>query len=67
MKIKALWGWMGVNGHVRSGDVIEVDGEYGHHMIGKGLAVEHDDEDGSKDEKQAAPTANKQAASKETK
>lgn len=69
MKIKALWGWVGVSGAVRSGDVIDVDDEYGHQMIGKGLAVEVSEisDSDSDDAKQAAPAANKKAAAKETK
>jgi len=40
MKIKALWGFVGDTGAVRRGEVIEVSKEYGHALIGKGLAEE---------------------------
>lgn len=73
MKIKALWGWVGAKGAVRSGDVIDVDEEYGHQMIGKGLAVEFKSEPEQEAEtkpeaaKKAEAATNKQAAPKETK
>jgi len=45
MQIRALWGFKGdpvktstAEGRVRAGDVIDVDEEYGHTLIGKGLA-----------------------------
>lgn len=61
MKIKALWGWTGAKGTVRTGDIIEVSDEYGHLMIGKGLAE-------AVESKPAAKQAsNKQASPKETK
>ena len=59
MKIKALWGFVGQKGHVRSGEVIEVTNEYGHTLIGKGLAEEVRGTE--------KPAENKQAASKESK
>lgn len=40
MKVKALWGFVGKSGAVRSGEEIEVDAEYAHALIGKGLAEE---------------------------
>lgn len=52
MKIKALWGFAGNatllgadSSHVKAGQVFEeVDDEYGHILIGKGLAEEVDGE-----------------------
>ncbi|NII53581.1 hypothetical protein [Luteibacter sp. SG786] len=45
MQIKAIWGFKGdpgvtktTEGRVRAGDVIDVAEEYGHTLIGKGLA-----------------------------
>lgn len=37
MKVKVLWGFVGLAGHVRRGSVIDVDPEYAHSLIGKGL------------------------------
>lgn len=59
MKIKALWGFVGDKGHVRTGDVLEVSNEYGHALIGKGLAVEVRGNEGPKATKQIAPKENK--------
>ena len=66
MKVKILWGFEGdpdklktPSGRVSSGQTIELeDEEYGHQLIGKGLASL---EDG------ASPKANKQAKPNETK
>lgn len=66
MKIKALWGWVGAKGAVRTGEIIEVDEEYGHQMIGKGLAVEATAKEVAEAAK-AKPTENKQAAPEEKK
>lgn len=63
MKVKALWGFAGSLGHVRTGDVIEVSKEYGHALIGKGLAVEVDESEANLE----APSSNKQAKPKEAK
>ena len=65
MKVKVLWGFEGDpdkvkvnNGRVSAGEIIELDDEeYGHRLIGKGLAAD----DG------AAPKANKQSKPNETK
>ncbi|MEX2903727.1 hypothetical protein AB3967_20675 [Pseudomonas rhodesiae] len=66
MKIKVLWGFEGdpekvkvQNGRVSAGQVLELeDEEYGHQLIGKGLAAL---EDGTapKSNKQAKPNENK--------
>ena len=64
MKIKALWGFVGDTGHVRRGEVVEVSKEYGHSLIGKGLAEEAS---GGKSEEKPAPKATKPAAPAETK
>lgn len=40
MKVKALWGFVGQAGQVRRGQEVDVDAEYGHTLIGKGLAEE---------------------------
>ena len=66
MKVKVLWGFEGDpdkvkvnNGRVSAGEVIELDDEeYGHRLIGKGLAALDDG---------AAPKANKQSKTNETK
>jgi len=60
MKIKALWGFIGEKGHVRRGEEIEVSQEYGHNLIGKGLAQEVA-------KGKTTPNANKPAAPTETK
>lgn len=72
MKIKALWGFVGnatllgtESTSVKAGQVFgEVDDEYAHVLIGKGLAQEVDD-DGKP--KVSAPKQSKSAAPKETK
>lgn len=66
MKIKVLWGFEGdpekvgvPNGRVSAGQLLDLeDEEYGHQLIGKGLATL---EDG------AAPKANKQSKPNENK
>lgn len=62
MKVKVLWGFVGLDGHVRRGSVIDVDTEYAHHLIGKGL-VEPEAETKPavtpKNTKPAVPTENK--------
>ncbi|WP_288659534.1 MULTISPECIES: hypothetical protein [Pseudomonas] len=65
MKIKALWGFEGdaeklktESSRIRAGQELEVTKEYGHLLIGKGLAVEVEE---------AAPKATKQATPKENK
>ncbi|AZE96637.1 hypothetical protein C4J96_4559 [Pseudomonas orientalis] len=66
MKVKVLWGFEGDpdkvkvnNGRVSAGEIIELDDEeYGHRLIGKGLAALDDG---------AAPKANKQSKPNETK
>ena len=66
MKVKVLWGFEGDpdkvkvnNGRVSAGEIIELDDEeYGHRLIGKGLAALDDG---------AAPKANKQSKTNETK
>ena len=66
MEIKVLWGFEGdpekvkvQNGRVSAGQVLDLeDEEYGHQLIGKGLAAL---EDGT------APKANKQSKPSETK
>lgn len=75
MKIKALWGFVGDTGHVHRGDVVEVSKEYGHSLIGKGLAKEvtgKSDAGGKKADEGAQqgktePKATKPAAPTETK
>lgn len=59
MKIKALWGFLGQNGMVRRGQEIEVSQEYGHALIGKGLATEVVEKPEPRTTKQAAPKENK--------
>lgn len=66
MKVKVLWGFEGdpekvnvQNGRVSAGQVLDLeDEEYGHQLVGKGLAAL---EDG------AAPKASKQPKPNETK
>lgn len=66
MKLKVLWGFEGDpdkvkvnNGRVSAGEIIDLDDEeYGHRLIGKGLAALDDG---------AAPKANKQSKPIETK
>jgi len=66
MKVKVLWGFEGdpekvkvQNGRVSAGQVLDLeDEEYGHQLIGKGLAAL---EDGT------TPKANKQSKPNETK
>ena len=66
MKIRALWGFVGdkselknETGSARAGEEFSVGDEYGHTLVGKGLAVEVDSK--------AEPKANKQARPAETK
>jgi hypothetical protein len=67
MKIKVLWGFEGdpdkvkvQNGRVSAGQILDLDDEeYGHQLIGKGLA--------SLDDGAATPKANKQSKPNETK
>jgi hypothetical protein len=77
MKIKAKWGFVGDSaklkadsGKVRSGQVFDdVDKEYAHILIGKGLVEEVPEgkrSDGKADEK-PTPKATKPAAPTETK
>lgn len=64
MKVKALWGFVGAQGKIRAGDVIEVDDEYGHALLGKGLVEEFSEVE----EDSAKPKVTKPApAPKETK
>ena len=58
MKVKALWGFVGNKGRVYAGDEIEVSQQYGHSLIGKGLAAAVSD--------LAAPNENKKAEPAET-
>ncbi|AID83539.1 MULTISPECIES: DUF7302 family protein [Pseudomonas] len=63
MKIKALWGFVGdakklgaESAQVRAGQVFEeVDDEYAHVLIGKGLAAEVGEQTKPKETKPAAP------------
>jgi len=72
MKIKAVWGFVGnaallgaESSLVKAGQVFdEVDDEYGHTLIGKGLAEEVD---GEGQTKASAPKQSKAAAPKENK
>jgi len=74
MKIKAQWGFIGIahllgvaSAKVVAGQVLEdVDDEYAHILIGKGLAQQVADEAPPKS-KPAAQRTNKPAAPKETK
>ncbi|MCW8156620.1 hypothetical protein D7243_10485 [Stutzerimonas stutzeri] len=74
MKIKAKWGFIGnarllgvASAKVVAGQVFgDVDDEYAHTLIGKGLAEPVADESPAKP-KPAAPSTNKPAAPKETK
>lgn len=66
MKIRALWGFVGnvdelknQAGTARAGEEFTVGDEYGHALVGKGLAVEVDGK--------TAPKMNKQAKPEETK
>lgn len=71
MKVKALWGFVGAQGKIRAGDVIEVDDEYGHALLGKGLVKEVgevEEEPVKVDEDPAKPKVTKPAPQpKETK
>jgi len=76
MQIKALWGFKGdpaatktVEGRVRAGDVIDVAEEYGHTLIGKGLAeaVDGSGRKSAKGSKPATPEEKKPASSDEKK
>lgn len=72
MKIRALWGFTGTaallgaeSAKVKRGDVFEeVDDEYGHTLVGKGLVEELSDDSNPKVTK---PKESKPAASKESK
>jgi hypothetical protein len=72
MKIKAVWGFVGnaallgaESSSVKAGQVFDkVDDEYGHTLIGKGLAEEVD---GEGQTKPSAPKQSKAAAPKENK
>lgn len=39
IKVKALWGFVGSKGRVYAGEEIDVPKQYGHALIGKGLAA----------------------------
>ena len=72
MKIKAVWGFVGnatllgaESTSVKAGQVFgEVDDEYAHTLIGKGLAEEVDDDGKTK---ASSPKQSKSAAPKENK
>jgi len=74
MKIKALWGFIGnarilgaATSKVVAGQVFDdVDDEYGHALVGKGLAEEIIGEGKPKAGKPAAPRVSKPAATRET-
>ncbi|CAI8892006.1 MULTISPECIES: DUF7302 family protein [Pseudomonas syringae group] len=62
MKTRALWGFKGIHeelqngsGQARAGEEFDVSDEYGHTLIGKGLAVEVDGKAAPKTNKQARP------------
>lgn len=59
MKVQAIWGFVGDTGQVKRGEEIEVTSEYGHTLIGKGLAKEVRAKEEPKTNKQAAPKENK--------
>ncbi|WP_313135570.1 DUF7302 family protein [Stutzerimonas nitrititolerans] len=75
MKIKVLWGFIGnaqllgaASSKVVAGQVFDkVDAEYGHALIGKGLAEEVANESRPNTSKPVAPKARKPAAPKEAK
>jgi hypothetical protein len=72
MKIRILWGFEGdasklgaESGRIRAGETFdEVDDEYGHGLIGKGLAVEVDASAAPKENKQVSAAEKKAAADK---
>lgn len=74
MKIKALWGFIGnarllgaVTSKVVAGQVFDdVDDEYGHALVGKGLAEEITGDGKPKAGKPAAPKTSKPVAPRET-
>lgn len=66
MKIRALWGFKGIHeelknetGQARAGEEFDVSDEYGHTLIGKGLAAEVDGKTAPKSNRQARPEENK--------
>ncbi|MBI6684555.1 hypothetical protein YA0697_22880 [Pseudomonas viridiflava] len=66
MKIRASWGFKGLEdelnngtGQARAGDEFDVSDDYGHSLVGKGLAVEVDGKAAPKTNKQAKPEENK--------
>jgi len=66
MKIKAKWGFVGDaaklkvdNPKVKAGQSFDVDDEYGHTLVGKGLAEQVHVREEPKANKQAAPKENK--------
>jgi hypothetical protein len=75
MKIKAKWGFIGdaeklkaESSRVKAGQVFEdVDDEYAHTLIGKGLVEEFDGDSKPKGRKAAAPKSGGSAASSENK
>lgn len=72
MKIQTLWGFEGdasklgaESGRVRAGETFEnVDDDYGHGLIGKGLAIEVDASAAPKETKPASAAEKKAAADK---
>ncbi|MEE4915760.1 hypothetical protein V2K41_15915 [Pseudomonas alliivorans] len=66
MKVRASWGFKGLadelqngTGQARAGEEFDVSEEYGHSLVGKGLAVEVDGKAAPKTNKQAKPEENK--------
>ncbi|BBI43972.1 hypothetical protein [Pseudomonas syringae] len=66
MKVRALWGFKGIQaelknatGQARAGEEFDVSDEYGHTLVGKGLAAEVDGKTAPKTNKQAKPEENK--------
>ena len=72
MKIRTLWGFEGdssklgvVSARIRAGEVLEdVEDEYAHGLIGKGLAVKVTDGAAPKESKPASAAEKKAAADK---
>lgn len=59
MKIKVIWGFVDQAVHHRTGEVLEVNQQVGHDLIGRGLAVEFVD-NGRESPKSTKPVAPKE-------
>jgi len=63
MKVKALWGFVGQQGKIKTGEEFEVTNDYGKQLITKGLAKELS-EKSPNNNKATKPAENKQAKKK---